>query len=153
VTQIVNVESPVHIDEIARRIAEAAYIGRVSEKLKNAVLEASYRASHLGKIRLIDGFCWTLEKQTPYLRNRYLLGSSSKKLDFIVADEIRDAIRHCLKESYGISIHELPKVVVKLLLGFDRLSNENKERISDEIAKMVSDGIITESDDTVSINS
>ncbi len=152
VTQIVAVESPVHIEEMIRRIVDYAGVGRVTDKLRNAVSTAAGLAIQNGRIRVTGKFCWSPEMQTPPIRNRDLLPSASRKLEYVAPEEIQEAIKHVLKTSYGMSQDELPRAVVHLLLGLERLSQENRDTILQEVQHLEEADIVTLNEGQITLN-
>ena len=70
ITEVVDVESPVHIDEVGRRIANAAGVGRIGARIQEALFEAIQYAARSGQIHVGDSFLWRKHIEQPELRDR-----------------------------------------------------------------------------------
>jgi hypothetical protein len=96
VAQVVRVESPVHIQEVARRIAEAAFVARVGSRVRAAIENACNSADRTGTARRSGRFLWHPEMREAPLRNRGGLPDASKKLGLVVPEEISAASKERL---------------------------------------------------------
>lgn len=136
IIDIVRVESPVHVDEVARRIVDAARVARIGHRIRIAVDSAIERSVKIRKIRKQKDFLWIRGMNESKPRNRSQLPQSSKKLSLIAPEEIASAILHVVAGSYGIDLQEAPKVVGELL-GFGRVSSDMRDGINKVIKNMV----------------
>lgn len=97
--QVVNVESPVHWMEAARRVLDGAGIHR----LGNGIQEAFEQAVRVGVDRKLfvkrEEFLWGPAMQQPPIRNRSELPAASRKLEFVAPEEIRRAVLIVVQES------------------------------------------------------
>ena len=101
ITEVVNVESPVHVDEVGRRIADAAGVDRIGRRIKETLLEATRFAVQSNGIRIQDSFLWRTDMDQPEVRNRGNLTNSSRKLELVAPDEIAIAVHMVVAGAYG----------------------------------------------------
>lgn len=128
IEEIVKVESPVHFDEVARRMIEAAGVARVGTRIRDSLLQAVKYAEANKWIRVSEDFLWHREMQVPSLRDRSNLPAAVKKLKYIAPEEQIMAIEKVVRESIAIQ----PEAVVPLvarIFGFARVTEEVKADI------------------------
>jgi hypothetical protein len=58
VAQVVRVESPAHIQEVARWIAEAGFVARIGSRIRAAIENARNSADRTGTARRSGRFLW-----------------------------------------------------------------------------------------------
>ena len=150
VTQVVQVESPVHFLEVTRRVAEAAGVSRVTERFRQTVERAYLMAEGDGNVRREGDFLWTPQGTAPVLRNRANLDGASRKLSLIAPEEITLAVQRVLADAYGISSDELHRSVSRLL-GFERVTQEMKEYLDNQMAALASIGKVVVSDGEIAL--
>ncbi|HXB68372.1 MAG TPA: DUF3320 domain-containing protein [Candidatus Acidoferrales bacterium] len=121
--EVVNVESPVHGTEAARRVLSGAGIQRFGSRIQQAFEEAV----RLGVARSLfverNDFLWSPAMQQPPVRNRSELSAAFRKFEFVAPEEIRRAILIVVRESRGIAPAEVPVAVCRLF-GFARVTDE-----------------------------
>jgi hypothetical protein len=123
VAEVVAVESPVHVDEVARRIAEAAGVKRLGSRMQAALDSACRDAARRGTIRRQGDFLWSPTMQQPVVRDRSNLPAASRKLDLIAPEEVAQAVEAVVAASFGIEADALPAAVGRAL-GFTRVGDE-----------------------------
>ena len=149
---IVEVESPIHVQELSRRVTEAAHISRTGSRIQ-AVIEAAIRSAvRRGKVRREGNFLWHPEMREAPLRDRSGLPAASKKLEFVAPEEIESAIEKVVDDSYGMDRKEVPAAVLRLLLGFKRTTESAQRRVAKVLDELVDRGRLIEKDGQVSVN-
>lgn len=143
ITEVVTVESPIHIDEVNRRIADAAGVGRIGRLIRDSLSEATRFATRSGSIRIEDQFLWWPGMGKPTPRNRSRLKNTSRKLELVALDEISAAAFMVVAGSHGISRDELPAPTVRLL-GFAKVTDNMRVRVDQALDKMVQENEIEE---------
>lgn len=122
VCKIVEIEGPLHVDEVARRVATV--YGR--SKAGKRIVEASTKAVHIAlrhnpSMTLTSDFVATGEQTaTPPIRDRSNESGTVLKPEYLPPAEITAAARRIVEESGEMSQDELIKAVAKLL-GFKRV--------------------------------
>jgi very-short-patch-repair endonuclease len=99
VVDVVKVESPVHVSEVARRITDAAGFKRVGSRIQAAIDAAAMYAVRSGTIRRQGEFLWLSQMQVPPVRDRTHLASSVRRLDLIAPEEIASAARKVVADA------------------------------------------------------
>jgi very-short-patch-repair endonuclease len=132
IEQIVQVESPVHVEEMARRMVEAAGISRLGSRIRTQLQTAARFAEGAGKIVIRGEFLWAPQMQVPTIRKRTHLPSSSKKIKFISPEELQLAIEKVVGDSVAIQ-PEAAVTFVARLFGFHRVTEDMRQEILEGI--------------------
>lgn len=123
IRQVVIVEGPVHMDEVVRRIADAAGVQRVGNRISAAFesgVQAAVRANAITKRK---GFLWPADMSTPFIRDRSQLENAARRLDLVCNEEIAEAVVHIVRSCFGMDLPDIPAATCDLL-GFARTSGE-----------------------------
>lgn len=121
ISQVVRVESPVHVSEVMKRICDAAGIKRVGNRIQEAI-EGSFQI--LSDVKRIGDFLWDKNMSSPEIRSRSD-SNVNKKLQLISPEEIAIAIMKVVKETYGAD-EELIASSAFQLFGFARVTEDMK---------------------------
>jgi very-short-patch-repair endonuclease len=140
---IVESESPVHGEEVARRIAEAAGIKRLGNRIQSAIDQAIETAVRNGQICRRSQWLWSPHMTTAGVRSRAKLPTNMRRLDKVAPEEIEQAILLIARESYGIERDALPAAVCEKL-GFSRITEEMRNTVLAVLQEAIDNGIITE---------
>ncbi|QJX46895.1 DUF3320 domain-containing protein [Hymenobacter taeanensis] len=142
-TQIVRIESPIHLDEATRRLAQASGATQVGARMRKAGRDAALLATNLRHLRQQGDFLWDISMQQPPLRDRSNLPAISRKLPFVAPEELARALRTVVEQSFA-----LPREAVFLptvrLLGFSRLSDDMRQQLEPALTGLLERGEIEE---------
>ncbi|SEW53515.1 DUF3320 domain-containing protein [Chitinophaga arvensicola] len=128
IEQVVVVESPVHFDELARRMVEAAGITRVGPRIREILRHAVRHSDASKRIKIKGQFLWDTSLPTPVVRNRSHLPSSARKINYIAAEEIGVALEKVVKDAVAIQREDAVPFIAKMF-GYSRVTEEMKEEI------------------------
>jgi len=118
VVGIVQVESPIHIDELSKRVAEAYGLQRTGSRIQESVRLAVFAAERGNLVRRKQDFLWLPTMKRAPVRNRLHMGMDVEK---IAPEEIREASETIYKVAQGLSIDALV-IEVARCLGYQRVS-------------------------------
>lgn len=125
---VVKTESPVHFDEMAKRMAEAAGIARMGARIRGQLSLAAKFAEGGGKIRMKGEFLWDPSMEHPLIRNRANLPASSRKFKYIAPEELSLGVEKIVRESIAIQ-PEAAVTYVARLFGFNRVTEDMRDEI------------------------
>lgn len=141
IEQVVVVESPVHFDELARRMVEAAGITRVGPRIRE-ILRHAVRHSDAGKrIKIKGQFLWDTSLPTPVVRNRSQLPASARKINYIAVEEIGVALEKVVKDAVAIQREDAVPFIAKMF-GYSRVTEEMKEEILKAIDISIANNLV-----------
>ena len=138
VEEVVMVESPVHFDEMARRITEAGNYTKVGSRIRDVLMQASRHAQSNNRIIIKGEFLWHSAMDSPVVRVRSNLPNSSRKIKFISPEEITLAVIDIVKEAIAILPGDA-SVLTGKMFGFFRVTEEMRNDILEIIQAAVVD--------------
>ena len=143
VTEVVDAESPIHIDEVTRRLASAVGATQVGTRIRNSVAEAIRLAGKMGTVRQQEDFLWNpnMPVAAVPLRDRSNLPPASRKLNFVAPEEIAAAVLIIVRESFAVE-QEAVVLPAARILGFPRPSEEQKRIFVIATDKLIVDGLL-----------
>lgn len=117
--KIVELESPIHEEELVRRIREAAGLKKAGSRIVQHLNRAIQKSTVDGKVEINSGFLYWRDQETITVRDRSHLPQQARKFEKIAPEEIMEAFRQVVSESFGIQEEECFQLVAKKF-GFDR---------------------------------
>lgn len=140
---VVEVEGPVHRDEIVRRIAGYWGASRITAKMTEVVAAALDRAVATRKLAASDGF-YTVAGQTAVaIRNRAtVLSATLRSPDMLPPEEIRAAVAGIVGAHIGASADDVVKATSRLL-GFRSTAPQLRRVIDRELQRLIEDQTLT----------
>ena len=137
--QVVNVESPVHWAEAARRVLSGAGIQRFGSRIQHAFEEAVRHGKGLRLFVKRDDFLWAPTMHQPPVRDRSDLPAASRKFELVAPEEIRRAVLIVVEASYGIVPEDVPSAVCRLF-GFARVTDDMTAAVEPHRDALVREG-------------
>ncbi len=150
VIAVVAVESPVHVDEIARRIMEAAGVKRLGNRIRDRVQLAVRSASAQGQVVRRGNFIWIPLMADPPVRDRSNETGPLKSIEMIAPEEIQAAIIEVVLASFEIERDEAISLVGSRL-GFQRVKSATRQTINRMTDHLVKRKKLTERDQYLSM--
>ena len=130
VTQIIEIEGLVHIDEIARRYANAHGKTRVGKRILELVNRGARRALLNGSILSKRDFWGTKEQfENPPVRDRSNESQSLTKAEYLPDAEILECVKMVRSENGKVEQDELIREIARVL-GFKRAGPDFQRRVS-----------------------
>ena len=145
VQRVVEIESPVHIDEVTRRITNAVGISRIGNRIRNTVGIAAHQAARSKSIQIQGKFLYWVEQDQVPVRDRSGLPNASRKLELIAPEELQIAIKQVVSDALGIERDDLTREACKLF-GFKTASGNMRQRIELILNEMIERGDLIERD-------
>jgi very-short-patch-repair endonuclease len=145
VGRIVEIEGPIHCEEVGRRVASLFGKDRAGSRIAAAVLSAlRYKRQMISTLHEDEGFWFTSDQSRICpIRDRSGAASSLQKADMLPPLEIRAAAMEAVKENGGIGRGEIA-IAITRLLGFQRTGPDLRARVDSVISRLVADNILQE---------
>jgi hypothetical protein len=145
--QVVEVESPIHIEDVTRRIIEAYGVKRIGSRIRRTMKQAVYQAKQLGYIKLSGEFLWKVGMvNLEVVRSHGRLPDYTRKIDRIAPEEIMLAVELVVERSHGMQKEEISQAVSSLL-GYGRTSKDMNKQIDRLVERMISVQRLTQKGD------
>lgn len=139
--EVVRVESPVHFEEVARRMVEAAGVARVGPRIREHLKLAAKFAEGSKRVQVKGDFLWYSSMPALQIRNRSSFQNASRKIKYIAPEEISLAVQKIVRHSVAISPEAVVPFVAKMF-GFSRVTEEMKNDLLAVIEETVEKGEI-----------
>lgn len=139
-TEVVNIEQPIHTDELAKRVARAWGAQRTGPRIKAAVEKALIEAKAKGKLSG-ENF-WTVPNAVVKVRDRSGVSSASlRQLDFLPPQEIDAALLDAVSRNIAITVEEAARAVSEAL-GFSATSSQLRALVEARAQQLASSAAI-----------
>jgi very-short-patch-repair endonuclease len=138
ISEVVEVESPVPLSEVYRRIANGAGVSRVGARIKATIDSGIRHASRKKLITKRGEFLWSTYTRRPGLRDRSSAPARLRAIDLISNEEVSQAVEEVVKRSFGIGETDVASPVATLL-GFQRVSEDFQARVRSAVKGLLKD--------------
>jgi very-short-patch-repair endonuclease/DNA polymerase III delta prime subunit len=129
-------EGPLHLREAARRVAGAAGISRVTNRLLQQLTEAAQEGHQQRYFHFADDFIYADERRQVTPRNRAGLPVSSRQWELVPPEEWQAAILQVMANAFTVSPEELASHTLTLL-GFARPSAQIKSQVQNTVTELI----------------
>ena len=146
INEIVNVEGPIHINEVVKRVKEGCHIKRAGSKMKKQVLKAVKESENSGDILRIGDFLYDASNNDVVIRKR-----TKPKIDLISDEEIAKNIETILSHKQNVTTASLTREVSRNF-GFKSTSRKTSDRIKSVLDSMIADSTVKLDKDFVELN-
>ena len=136
VATVVRTESPVHLNEVARRITEGANLKRTGKRIRAAVGSGVQIALQRGWIKQTGDFLWSPDESHATSRDRSAFSPQDKKIEWVAPEELDAAIRFVLQASHGADREEVLREAGRIL-GFSRTTANIASRINERVTSLL----------------
>ena len=143
ILKIVQVEGPIHEDEITNRVKALWGFARAGSRIQRAVKRGIGWLMRVDQCISEDGFLSINGYPIP-IRNRENVSSPDlRKPERIAPSELRAAILAVIELGHGAAQKEIPTAVARIL-GFKNTSAQLRYAVEEQIHKLVKQNVITE---------
>ncbi|MEQ8268677.1 MAG: DUF3320 domain-containing protein [Parvibaculum sp.] len=142
VAKIVEIEGPIHLDEIVTRIRMLWGLARAGSRIREAVERAIHAASQNGRIRGETFF--TAPGQTVVVRDRSLVASISlRKPEMLPPAEVELALMEIVEANFGAGRDDLIQAAARAF-GFSSTSAQLRSVLSEAVQRLSDTGRLIE---------
>jgi superfamily I DNA and/or RNA helicase len=138
VSQIVEIEGPVHISEVIRRIRIAWGLKRAGKRIQDSIMEAIILAQENGDIIVKDEF---LYPKDGVVKVRRRSGDPPAKINLICDDEIAEAVKIVIKTQFASPMAEIVKQTSRLF-GIKVTRGATAKRIEGIVQQLLDNGVL-----------
>jgi len=151
VRRVIEVESPVHIEEVIHRITAASGSGRAGNRIRAAIMRAIDFTIAQGSVRRSGEFLWRADMLEAPVRDRSHLPNASRSLRFVAPEEIEQAVLRVIRDGYGVGPDYIPSATCRLL-GFQRVSEDMNAQVQILVENLVFRGVLIRGGDYLKVN-
>ncbi|HLA63454.1 MAG TPA: DUF3320 domain-containing protein [Rhodothermales bacterium] len=145
VLTVVRVEGPVHVDEVARRLLDAAGAARMGSRIREALDGALALAAADPEVERRGDFLHLRAQRRADVpvRDRSALPAASRAVDLIAGIEWEAAVVAAVTDAFGIAAGDLPPEVARRL-GFAQTTEALRVSVEGALADLQAAGIVGE---------
>jgi hypothetical protein len=143
VGQVVDIESPVAVEEVVRRIREAAGAARLTDAVREAVQRGVDLAVASGRVSRDGAFLLAVPPRPPVPRHRAGPAAALRDPGLIHPAEIQAALRDAIRESFGVARAEAAAAALRRL-GFERVTESAREPVERLVADWIRAGVLVD---------
>lgn len=148
VTRIVEIEGPVHEEEITARVRDLWQLQRAGTRIQAAVQAALSHAGRGGALAVEEG-CYVVAGNPVAVRNRALASSRTlRKVELLPPQELRQALLELIGQAHGAGAEEVATPVARML-GFQGTSQALRERIQVQLQVLLAQGHLEDHNGTL----
>lgn len=136
VQSITGIEGPIHVQQVMRRICDAAGVSRLGGRIETALFAGITYARRQEWVKVQGDFLWPPNGGELVIRDRSALPAASRKIELIAPEEVKAAIKTIVDGSFGINEDELTPAVARLF-GFGRTSDDITVGIKKQLKAMI----------------
>ncbi len=148
VTRILEVEAPIHLDEIVLRIRSAWGYERAGNRIHDLVAKAMRLAIAKSSFATEEGFLVNRTQPVIPRRRNENLPSSLRKPENFAPQEIRAAIVVVVERHLGVEREELAGAVARLF-GFKATSPQIRSIFDAQVRRLLKTGVLRETDSVI----
>ena len=142
VQRIVEIEEPIHRDEVARRVTRVCGYARTGGRILDAVRVALKLAVRRGLISNEGEFFQTSAAKAPTVRDRSGVKSQTlRKPEMLPPAEICEAAIQMIRAHLGISVEEVVTRISRVF-GFQSTSAQLRAAIQAQLDQLILDGLL-----------
>ena len=142
---IVDIEGPIHVSEVTKRIKDSCNIKRAGANLKKTVNSAIENAESSGKIIKIGDFLYDASNNNVLIRKR-----NKPNIDLISDEEIAKSIELVLTYNQNVSTKQIAKETSRNF-GFKSTSKKTATRINGVLDLMIANNRVKIDNDIVEL--
>ena len=151
IRKIVKQEGPIHIDVVAKRLADAWSLSRIGARMKRTVEAACQKAAKQDTILICEnGFLWPKPCTKAAQVRVPIKGdiNTVRKIEYIADEEICGAMVLILKQAIGMPRENLAQETTRIF-GFQRSKSQINERLEECIDYCLKRGSIAVTGETL----
>lgn len=145
VRRIVDIEGPIHEEEIIARVRDLWQLQRAGARIQAAVQLALHQAGREAALECEEGF-YAVSGAPVAVRNRALAASRTlRRVELLPPQEVRQALLELIGEAHGARAEEVA-IPVARMLGFQGTSQALRERIQGQVDTLLARGRLVDRD-------
>ncbi len=140
--RVVEIEGPIHPDEVARRVTALWGLQRTGARIVESISKAIHSGLGSGVLQADQDFLTLCQHANMLVRDRsQVMAVNLRKPEMIAPAEIRQAIVHLVAEQVGVRRDEVPSMVARVF-GFKVVSAKLRDVIEKVLERLLEENAI-----------
>lgn len=145
--RIVDVEGPVHVEEVIRRVARSFGANRAGNRIRERILEIILESL---SVLQRGNFIYAMGNRPIVARSREGLPAESRNMEYVAPEEIQLVATKIAGQSFGIGEDALCREVVSQF-GFNRTTQQMQDYVMPILKMMVKEGVLVQANGAIRV--
>jgi hypothetical protein len=141
---VAAVESPVHVDEVAKRLMDAYGVARSGSRIAARLSEAMQHAAAERVIDVRGGFVYAIGSDPVQVRDRSSFSPTERKIELVAPEEIDAALVDSVRLGFSLAPDAAIASAINLL-GFGRATQKIAAVVEERLAQLTNAGLLVKS--------
>ena len=150
IKRIVSAESPVHRDEVTKRLMEAYNVVRAGSRITSTVQEAIAQCLARRLFEVRGDFLYEGGAVHVRVRDRSAFATADRKIEWVAPEEIDAALLESIRLGFSLSAEDAVAAVIEML-GFGRATQRIAGAVEERLNALIKSRRASVSDDMVRI--
>jgi very-short-patch-repair endonuclease len=137
VSQLLEIESPVHKDYAKTVITQKMGIARIGNRIENRFNEVFDMGQKRDKWVIKNKFIWRHNQKIEKVRDRRYLPDKFRQIEWVAPEEIQFALKEIVIEAGAIDRLELMRAVISNINGGNRLTDGIRQIVEKEVNQLI----------------
>jgi very-short-patch-repair endonuclease len=147
---VAAVESPVHVDEVAKRLMDAYGVSRAGSRITARLSEALQYAAAQRLIDVRGGFVYAIGGDPVQARDRSSFSSTERKIELVAPEEIDAALLDSVRLGFSLMPDAATAAAINLL-GFGRATQRIAAVAEERLAQLTRAGLLVKSNGALTL--
>jgi very-short-patch-repair endonuclease len=147
---VAAVESPVHVDEVAKRLMDAYGVARSGSRIAARLSEAMQHAAAQRVIDVRGGFVYAIGGDPVQARDRSSFSPTERKIELVAPEEIDAALVGSVRLGFSLAPDAAIASAINLL-GFGRATQKIAAVVEDRLVQLTSAGLLVKSNGAMTL--
>jgi hypothetical protein len=147
---VATVESPVHVDEVTRRLMDAFGVGRAGSRITTRIGEALHYSAKQRVIDLRGGFVYAIGGNPISVRDRSSFSPAERKIELVAPEEVDGALLESVRLGFSLAPDEAIASAMNLL-GFGRVTQKIAGVVEDRLVQLSKVGMLVKSNGALTL--
>jgi superfamily I DNA and/or RNA helicase/very-short-patch-repair endonuclease len=139
--EIVSYEGAIHLKDVAKRIVDAYFVGRIGNRIFSKIIEGAKYGHRNKQFYFSNEVVYKDESKDVEIRDRSEMPNNIKHIEHISKEEIQSAILKTIEMAFSIAQTEVISEALSLI-GFNRATEKSSYIIKQEIETLISKSTI-----------
>lgn len=147
---VAAVESPVHVDEVAKRLMDAYGVTRSGSRIAARLGVALQHAAAQRLIEVRGGFVYAIGGDPVQARDRSSFGPTERKIELVAPEEIDAALLDVVRLGFSLAPDAAIAAAIDLL-GFGRTTQKISAVVEERLIQLTNIGLLVKSNNALTL--
>ena len=141
VVLVADVEAPIHVSDLTKRLMEAFGVVRAGNRITARVQEVLEHCVRGGRVKWLGDFVYVPGDGQIVPRDRSMFSATDKKIEWVAPEEIDAALQKSVQLGYSLSLDDAVSNAISLL-GFGRATQKIGSAVEERLEALIQAGAL-----------